>query len=157
MADDMACRLYELVQRVQPSEIVIESTVRGKSRWTQQALEQLHCLFIYKLIHKPLLYGRPSVKYVSPSTWRKHLEQRLSVQDKLNNKLVKTAKTKADKKRLRDEASIKGKTNKKHLAIRWAKENYNLDLKMKEDDIADALSLGVAYSQGCTVDTGMGH
>jgi hypothetical protein len=157
MADDMAGRLYDLVLRVQPQEIVIESTVKGRNRWSQQALEFLHCLFIYKLIHKPLLYGRPSVKYVSPSTWRKHLTQRLSVQDKLNNKLVKTAKTKEERKRLRDENNLRGKINKKHLAIRWAKENYKLDLKVKQDDVADALSLGVAYSQGCNVDTGMGH
>jgi hypothetical protein len=73
-------------------------------------------------------------------------------QKKANAKLSKAkresalAGVKLDKKKL----GIKGKTNKKHLAVQRANDEYNLKLKQKDNNEADAICLGLAFFNNCT-------
>jgi hypothetical protein len=58
----------------------------------------------------------------------KNTNIRLSTNDKKNNKLVREGKK-------------RGKVTSKHLSVRWANEKYSLSLKIKDNDIADALAI----------------
>ena len=40
-----------------------------------------------------------------------------------------------------DDGEIRGKITPKHLAVRWANDIYNKKLKIKDNDIADALAI----------------
>jgi hypothetical protein len=46
---------------------------------------------------------------------------------------------------------IKGKVTKKHLSVRWVNETFGFNMKVKDNDICDAVCLGSAYIKGCKV------
>jgi Holliday junction resolvasome RuvABC endonuclease subunit len=141
---DLVVQLTELVARINPDVVVVEETNKGQNRYSQKILEFLHNTLLVSLDKYRQGALTPPVFYLSTSEWRKVLDQRLSKQDKINNKLVKTA---ADNK-VKKPAGIKGKIGKKHLSVRWVNETYGLDLKMKDNDSADAISLGTAFLRG---------
>ena len=68
---------------------------------------------------------------MDPSQWRKILEMRLSKEQKENNKLV-------------SKGVKRGRITKKHLSVEMANARFNLKLKLKDNDIADACNLAVA-------------
>lgn len=107
--------------------IVIENTVRGQNRHTQRVLEFIHYAVLEGVRELPC-----KVEYLDPSEWRKLIGLRLTIEDKKHNKLVKQKKAKK-------------KVTYKHLSVRYCKEKYDLELKMKDNDIADAICLGTAY------------
>jgi hypothetical protein len=159
MANQMAVTIYDLIKRIMPGRIVIEETVKGRNRWSQKMLEQIHCCLLLRMQKGSLDLGSPSVYYVSPSTWRKHLAIRLDKADQENNKIARKANKldKTARKKLKMEQGVRGIISKKHLALRWVETHYNLTLKVKEDDIADVVCLGVAFSRGCKTDNGTGY
>jgi Holliday junction resolvasome RuvABC endonuclease subunit len=125
-AEEIARNVMVLVNELSPDKIVIENTVRGRNRHTQRLLEFMHFAIIKAL-------GEKKFTYMDPSQWRFIVGLKMSNEDKKKNKAV-------NKKELR------GKITKKHLAIRKVKELYGLDLLVKENDRADAILLGVAYT-----------
>lgn len=128
-AKDLAALVAVQLDAQQIDHVVIENTVKGRNRHTQRILEWIHFAVLEVLLTRRLPFS-----YMDPSEWRKVLDIRLSVADKLNNKEVK-----AGKKR--------GKVGKKHLAIRYCADRFGINLKMKDDDVADALALCDAYVQ----------
>lgn len=137
----MVARQVEILwTNLRPTVVVIEEINLGRDRYAQKMLDSIHyavCTFLESVDAK--------VVFVSTSDWRKKLQIKLSAEDKKNNSLVnKAKKTGVSKKAL----GVKGKVNKKHLAIRWVNERYGLSLKVKDDDIADAISLAAAYVAG---------
>jgi hypothetical protein len=126
-AREMADLLLVLIQRTNPQEIVIENTVKGKNRHTQRLLEWLH----FAVIENIYSINR-DFHYLDPSEWRSILEIRLSKEDKKNNRMVSKGKK-------------RGRVTKKHLAVRTANELYGLKLKVKDNDMADAILLGRAF------------
>jgi Holliday junction resolvasome RuvABC endonuclease subunit len=145
-ANEMATLVWEIVSKSEPNVVVIEETNLGKNRYAQKALEFIHCSVLrilsttdYKLV------------YLSSSSWRKALELSLTKEDKKNNAKLSKAKasasatgTKLDKKTL----GIRGRINKKHIALRYVNKHFNLKLKVKDNDTADAICLGEAYLRG---------
>jgi Holliday junction resolvasome RuvABC endonuclease subunit len=125
-AEEVAQSILKLVDLNDPNIVVIENTVRGRSRDTQRWLEFMHSAILRILRH------RVPVKYMDPSAWRKIVEMRLSNDQKKNNRDVS-----AGKKR--------GRIGKKHLSVNMVNEKYNLGLKLKNNDQADAILLGLAY------------
>jgi D-alanyl-D-alanine carboxypeptidase len=126
-ANEMGQRLLDIVLKTQPDKIVIENTVKGRNRHTQRLLEWMH-----KEITENLRSKNIKFYYLDPSEWRSILEIKLSNEDKKNNKLVKSGKK-------------RGKITKKHLSVRAANDLYSLNLKIKDNDIADAICLGRAF------------
>lgn len=155
LAASAMCDLIDkLIQRVHPEEIVIEETNKGKNRYTQKILEFTHCCVIEwcGIEH----YNLP-LKYINTSDWRKTLGIIMPKEyKKLNAKLSRETRkakdkgTKLDKKAL----GIRGKKTVKHLAIEWANSTYNLQLKMKDNDQADAIALLTAYLRGAPICNG---
>jgi len=81
------------------------------------------------------------IVYVDTAQWRKLLDMKLSKEDKLNNQKIYKAKKSGKSKK---ELGLKGKITKKHLAVRFVNLKFNLDLKQKENDIADAICIGLS-------------
>jgi hypothetical protein len=69
---------------------------------------------------------------MDPSQWRKILEMRLSKDQKENNKLV-------------SKGVKRGRVTKKHLSVNMTNTKFGLKLKLKDNDISDAILLGLAY------------
>lgn len=144
----MAAQLYELVLRFQPDVVIIEETNLGKSRYAQKTLE-----FIHKSLLTQLRAFPGKVIYFSSSSWRQALGLTMTKEDKKNNARLSKAKkyatemgVKLDKKAL----GVRGKINKKHLALRYVNDTFNLTLKVKDNDAADAICLAAAYLKGAT-------
>jgi hypothetical protein len=125
-ANEMAAKLAELCRSVGPDIVVVENTVKGRNRHTQRILEWIH-----KALWDQFCRMGLTPIYRDPSAWRFVLEIRLSNEDKKNNKMVK-------------QGLKRGKIGKKHLSVRWANERYGLTLKLKDNDVADALALASA-------------
>ncbi len=128
--------------------VVIEETNLGKQRYSQKALEFIHFTVLSELQGLGL---REQVQYVSSSEWRRTLNLHLTAEDKrLNRKLsqaksrAKSAHKKLDKKAL----GIRGKFTKKHMALRFVNSVFNLGLKVKDDDVADAICLAMSVFAG---------
>lgn len=124
--------------------LVVENTNKGKNRNTQRALEFIHLTFLKRIQNKL------PMSYMDTSEWRKAVGMWMSKEDKKANAALSKAKKaaaaagqKVDKKAL----GIKGSVNKKHLAVRMSNDLYGLTLKQKDNDIADAILMGRAFTQ----------
>lgn len=111
--------------------IVIEETTKSRAVYTQKILEFIHCQFIRLFANQGFV-----VKYIKTGSWRQKINLVMSKEDKKHNAKVRKKKE-------------RGLITKKHLAVRKANELFELDLKMKDNDIADAILIGyVATLEG---------
>jgi Holliday junction resolvasome RuvABC endonuclease subunit len=133
--------IYNKISELQPDMVVIEETNGSRARYTQKMLEYLHCLVLLKLHNYFIGNERISVKYISTSEWRKQLNLHLSKDQKKNNSKVSKAKREGKSKKV---LGLKGRVTPKHLSVAWANEKFGLNLRVKDNDIADALALGSA-------------
>jgi hypothetical protein len=148
--ETMAQRLLELAWKELPDVIVIEETNKSRQRYSQKALEFIHCGILHRLAKET----RIKVFYINSSEWRKVLGQAMSKEDKKNNRKLNTEKglaTITGRKLDKAALGIKGKVTKKHLSVRWVNETFGFDMKVKDNDICDAICLGSAYIKGCKV------
>ncbi len=148
VANEVANALMDLVQEHNPDVVVIEETNLGKNRYAQKLLEFIHATFL-ELASNRLTHNQ--VVYISSSAWRSALGlQMTKEQKKANAKLAKAKKeaqasgAKLDKKAL----GVRGKVTKKHLAVEHANKVFDLKLKVKDNDIADAICLALAHLAG---------
>lgn len=130
-AEQMAEQVMIWVRQFEPDFIYIEQTNLGNNRRDQKLLEFTHAMVLLSLRS----YEK-RIAYVDSSQWRSGLSLKFSKEDTKHNKSVK----------IRKEAGIRaqageGKKTAKHLAIRWCNEKYGLSLKVKDNDIADAICL----------------
>lgn len=126
-AEDMALLIVDKIKELHPDKVVIENTVKGRNRGSQRLLEWIH-----KALMDHFFELGVDFTYMDPSEWRKVLEMRLSKEDKKNNKTVRQGKK-------------RGIIGKKHLSVRFANEFYDLKLKLKDENQADAICLGTAF------------
>lgn len=130
--------------------VVVEETNLGKNRYSQKLLEFIHANFLSCMQRERSGY---TICYISSSKWRQAMGLEMSKEDKKNNKALKKLKE-ADggaTHEAKAAAGIKGKVSKKHLAVRKANELWGLSLKMKDNDVADALLLGSGYLMGAEI------
>lgn len=125
-AENVALSVKHTVDLWKPDIIVIENTVKGRNRHTQRLLEWIHLMVLTQI------NDFDKVVYMDPSEWRKIIKLRMTDEDKSHNKDVAKGK-------------IKGKITKKHLSVRYVNDIMDLKLKLKDNDIADAIALGLAY------------
>ena len=152
MSQEVARGIFGLVEKFSPQQIVIENTVAGRNRDSQRQLEFIHYALL-DLINKSLAESRPEVYYVSPGIWRNKLQIKLTAEDKQDNKILRRG-TKEQKRLLKDKKNLRGIISKKHLAIRYVHNKYNINIKVKQDDVAVAICLGDAFLLNCKVDQG---
>lgn len=136
--DDLVDQLTTIWENRELDAIVIEETnLASFSRMSQKALEFIHHAVLLELRKLDI-----PVYYINTSEWRSILKLNLSTEEKKHNRMTKAQ---------RAELGIKGKITKKHLSVRKANELYGLKLKIKSNDIADAICLGVSWFLGATV------
>ena len=142
----------ELIIPLFPNTIVVEETNSSKARYTQKILEFLHFRLLSSCVNISPSYC--PIKYINSSEWRKVLGLTMSKEQKKNNAKLNKAKKQAEGTGTKlDKASlgIKGKITKKHLSVAYANSTYGLNLKIKDNDIADAICLGTAYLNGANI------
>jgi Holliday junction resolvasome RuvABC endonuclease subunit len=146
----MGQKIVDIVTKTRPDVIVIEEINKAKNRWSQKYLDWIHIKFLDLLIEKYPQYLSKNLFYIDSSQWRKVLGIQLTKEDKKKNAIISKAKNiSVDKlKEVKKTTGIKGKVNKKHVAVRWVNEKYNLTLKQKDNDLAEAACLGIAYALG---------
>ncbi len=127
----LASNIESLIFSNSIDEVVIEQTNKGKARYTQKLLEWLHYGSVVAICDKLKKYP----KYIDSSQWRKLVSLNMSKEDRKHNAMIK--KTKG-----------RGKISKKHLAVRMVNELFNLGFKMKDNDVCDAILIGLAYIKG---------
>ena len=122
----MATELDKLILKYRPDFIYVEQTNRGRARGTQKQLEFIHYAFLYECAEN--LGVADTVRYIDTSRWRSELKIWLSGDQRKHNKLVKNK-------------LARGKITAKHLAVAWTNQTYGLALKLKDNDIADAICI----------------
>lgn len=152
----------ELVQRVYdevyapflPDVIVTEETNPGRNRYSQKILEFIHYRFVETFDG---LCSYPIV-YLDTGTWRSSVGLQMSKEQRKANAKLSREKSKAkekgaklDKKAL----GLGGRITKKHLAVALANQLYGLKLKLKDNNAADAILLGIAHCNGASPCTGV--
>lgn len=130
--DDYSTKLTDLLNKTKPDRVVIEQTNLGRQRIVQKLLEWIHYKTIIIIKEK---VGQHPI-FVDSSQWRKAVGLKLSVEDRKHNKDIKK-----NKKR--------GKIGKKQLAVRIVNDLFKHvlkePLKMKDNDIADSILVGLGY------------
>lgn len=151
-ADSIAQRLGELAAKLCPDIIVIEETNRpGRftSRYSQKILEYAHYATLFQIRRLFPKWPPSKIAYVNTSDWRRIVGANLTKADKALNVKVRKLKKAGDKEGLK-KLGARGKFGKKHAALRYVNLTFGLDLKMKDNDIADAICQGTAYFLGAT-------
>lgn len=128
LAKHASNRIIRLVNEIKPNVVIIEQTNLGKSRYTQKVLEFIH----YAILDELMKIQNIQIEYVSSSEWRKKVDLKMTKEDKKHNRMVKLEK-------------IRGRLTKKHLAVRKANELFNLNFRIKDNDVCDAIL--IAYSR----------
>ena len=148
IAREIAGQLYKLyTSDTAPDVVVIEETNKARARYTQKVLEYLHCVLVGMMYDQSLTpEGAAPIIYISSSAWRKACGIGMSKEDKAQNAKLNKAKRSAGASKLDKKAlGITGKVTKKHLSVRKANELFALDFKMKDNDVAEAILLGVGF------------
>lgn len=149
------------MSKFKPNAIIVEETNKGKNRYSQKILEFLHHELLTRL-HDFKSLGNYKVHYkvhyLDTSHWRSILGIWMSKEQKKVNAKISKAKREGgdvEARKVKKALGVRGKTNKKHIAIEHANTTFDLKLKMKENDAADAICLGLAYFKGATPSNGV--
>lgn len=137
-----------LYRTYEPDKIVIEDTNESRNRYAQKLLEFIHCTVLQSFSG----FQESKVVYIPVGSWRSALELKMSKEDRKNNAQVSKARKMGVAKK---ELGVKGRVTKKHLAIRFVADTYGIKLKVKDNDIADAICLGVAFLRGARPSEGL--
>lgn len=173
-ASKIASDVRLLVDQYEPHSIVIEETNLGKQRYSQKILEFIHAFVSQKIFGTaPIRYittsqwrktieltlgdeGKEHNKELKKQkdAYRKKLEEEyikaIGVKE-LTNKAMKKGCDEYVKKHLKSFRSTvsplaKGKITPKHLSVKYVNDKYNLDFKLKDNDIADAICMVDAHN-----------
>lgn len=150
----------ELYDEYQPDIVVIEEINKGRARISQKLLG-----FIQMAVADILLSKGATLKFLTSDCWRNITKCRSSKEEKNFNAKISRIKKKRKKelekkvkageitkeeaaKKAKLPAKIDGKVvgrkGTKDYALRRVKEIFDIDMKKKENDAADALLLGLA-------------
>lgn len=144
-ASDVATPLLALIEEHNPDVVVVEETNLGKNRYTQKLLEFIHLSF-QQLVR--LHYPDMKLVYISSSQWRSTMGIGLTSAQKYQNGKLSRAKKSAEAKGLKVDKKalgIAGRVTKKHAAVNFVNDKFHLGFKVKDNDIAESICLGLAY------------
>ncbi len=139
-AKQVTIHIFELIEKEKFDRVIVERANSSRFRNSQNFLDFTHCLLINKLVDA----GHYSkLLYIDSSHWRKICVIKLTNEQKKQNRLAKQASNSG--KILKIDGKRKGKVTKKHLAVNWVNEKYNLEFRLKDNDIAEAICLGSSF------------
>lgn len=164
---EMVDKIISLVESLpQVTEIAVEETNktgRFGSRHSQKILEFIHHEFNRRLFSSII-----SVKYINTSDWRKTLKLSVAEARKAAKPFQKqladmkrALSSEQDRKRKSSlkkqiqeftkdlkKKCIHGKIDKKSISVAYVNATFGFDFKKGDNDITDAICLGVAYDKG---------
>ena len=138
-------KVEELIELFKPDVLVVEEVTKSKNPFSQKILDYLHFL-VAKFIQET---GIKNI-FLQTGEWRKEVGSYMNEAEKRRNKEVRKYKKEHKSKLAYD---IKGKRigmiGKKHVTIRLInelfKDQLKAQLKRKDEDAADGISLALAY------------
>jgi hypothetical protein len=150
-ARHVGCRVAGLVGEKRPEQVVLEETTPGSQTYSQKQLEMVHAAFLEE-VEK---LGIP-VSYIRTGTWRKCVGcYQNSEEKRLNAKIGRMKAKSGDKaKPVKIDGKVVGKKTKKHVSLRRFQEIFGIELKLKDNDAAEAALLGKAFLMGAPVADG---
>lgn len=108
--------------------ISIEQSNQGSGLVAMKSQEFIH----FAVLQRVRQAGHHAkVSYILSPTWQSLCGQRMTKEQRKHNKAVKAG-------------LARGKIRKKHLSVQWANATFGLQLRMKDEDAADAI--GIAYA-----------
>lgn len=128
--------IFNKVKEIKPDRIVVEQTNKGRDRWRQKLIEWIHQSLMTKLALDDY-----NITYIDTIEWRRLLDLKLSAQNRKDNKLIREY----NRNKKPDEEGAVGIVDEKDLAINFVEKTLGYKLKKKENDIADAICIGLAY------------
>jgi len=133
--------IEKLMKQFSPDKLVIEETSKGsKNNFSQKILE-----FIHLRVAEMISYTMTPAKYYRTEEWRRVCGCLMTTEEKKQNKTVRTKHGLGEKVVKDSDGKRLGKVGKKHVNVRRVNELFNLDLKLKDEDRADAILLGYAF------------
>ena len=132
--------VFELIEKTECDFIVIERSNSSSWRNSQNYLDFSHCFLIDICLEKGYF---SKVRYIDSTKWRKICEIKLTKEQSKHNKLARQANKAGTTYKVNGKR--KGITSKKHLAVNMVNEKYGLKLKVKQNDEAESILLGLAY------------
>lgn len=140
-AEEIAEKLVRLDLHFGPDLILIEETNQSRQRFSNKILE-----FIHFAANKAL--PKEKVNYITQMCWRASVGAYATKEDKKLNakisRLKKKMKERGEKGPIKIDGKVVGRRTTKHHSIRVVKEEFGIDLMMKENDVADAICIGLA-------------
>jgi len=140
--------IHELLKSHAPDVVVIEETASlSKNAHDQKILEFIHFMVATMLAETGI-----DRRYFMTEEWRRICGCVMNDAEKLQGKIVRNAKKRARSSGqegvvvVKNEAGKRiGRVTRKHINVRRANEVFGLNLKIKNEDIADSLLLGYAW------------
>jgi hypothetical protein len=134
----------EIVDVWKPSEVILEETNPGKNVYAQKQLEMVHFAFIEEMAKRNM-----PVNYVRTGVWRSLVGAYQNSEEKrLNAKIGRMKVKSGSPKPVKIDGKVVGKKTRKHVALRRVRELFGIELKMKDNDTAEAILLGLAATLG---------
>lgn len=134
-------KIIGLIEKFKPEHLVIEETSKGsKNNFSQKILE-----FIHYIVGKYIVKNNIGRTYYMTEQWRRICSCVMSKEEKKQNLEVRKQRKKKIKVAKNKEGKRIGLITKKHVNVRRANEVFELNLILKDEDMADALLLGYAY------------
>lgn len=127
------CEIYRTYPGI--DWVIVEDTNKGQQRFSQKLLEFIHCT-VFSCLRT--YFATVQIGYVNTSEWRKVVSLHLTKDQRVANR-----------------KKIASKVTLKHIAVQRVNSLFSLSFKQKENDIADAILLGVAFLQGAKVSDGI--
>lgn len=137
----LASDIMKMVSNHRPDLIVIEETNISKfsQRFSQKLIEFFH-FSVCTMLHK----HRVPFRYLTQRDWRKAVNAYSTKEDKLLSSRAQRIKKKTGGKVAVIDGKIVGKKTSKHHSVRVVNERFDLKLKLKDNDMADAINLALA-------------
>src|SRR5690606_38242043 len=145
-AEDVSAQIRALMWSRSHDYLVIEETAKGsKDAHAQKLLEWIHLRVAEHIVAQRRVGNLAGAYYLQTGEWRQIAGCQMTKEEKKRNQKVRKGRKVLGRNSLIEIDGKKvGLVGKKHVTIRRVNELFGLNLRVKENDVADALALGYA-------------
>jgi Holliday junction resolvasome RuvABC endonuclease subunit len=144
-ADICFNHIFKIIQQYNPDEFVIEETAKGsKNNMSQKILEFIHYKMAKYFDDNDFNNCHYPRTYLKTEEWRRICGCCMTNEEKRQNKEIRKQRKNGTKVCKGLDGKRIGKIGKKHVNVNRANEVFKLNLKLKDEDRADALLLAYA-------------
>lgn len=122
-------------------KVILERANSSSWRDSQNFIDWHHFAVIQKALDNN---WADKLVYINSVDWRRKIGLQLNKEQKKQNQLISKEKRKGNKV-VKVNGKRVGRITRKHLSVISANNLFNLKLKLKDNDIADALNCAYSY------------